>query len=256
MPGAETVITPALDVAAFASNLLVRRRPAVLEERRDSARVAELELGTIAFNNAEVVADQITALRELLEDDYRYSVFDNSTDEGAREQIRSTCRESDVSYFQLPANPMSRMNPSRSHGVAMNWAHRNVLARTGSACFGFLDPDIYPTVRCSILAAMGDQRCYGRLIQRGRAWYLWAGFCFFRNPMPAALNFLPVGDLDTGGANWRRLYRSIDKSAMRFPPITAETPETPERVGDWVHLSNSSRWRDDHVGPRPAPAPR
>jgi glycosyltransferase involved in cell wall biosynthesis len=253
MPGAETVITPALDLAAFASNAVVRRRAAVVEERRDSARTAELEIGTIAFNNAEVVSDQVAALREFLEDDYRYWVFDNSSDEAVRAEIRRTCHESDVSYFQLPANPMSRMNPSRSHGVAMNWAYSNALARSGSACFGFVDPDIYPTSRCSILAAMGDQRCYGRLIERGPRWYLWAGFCFFRNPMPA-LNFLPIGDRDTGGASWRRLYRSLDKSAMEFPPITPETPATPERVGDWVHLSNSSRWRDDHVGPRPAPA--
>jgi hypothetical protein len=253
MPGAETVITPALDVAAFASDMVVRRRAAIVEERRDSARTTALEIGTIAFNNAEVVADQIASLRELLEDDHRYWVFDNSTNAAVRAQIRRTCHDRDVSYLQLPANPMSRMNPSRSHGVAMNWAYRHALAATGAGCFGFIDPDIYPTTRCSILAEMGDQRCYGRLIERGARWYLWAGFCFFRKPVPA-LNFLPVGDRDTGGANWRRIYRSLDKDALRFPPITPETPDTPERVGDWVHLSNSSRWRDDHVGPRPAPA--
>ena len=254
MPGRETVITPALDLAAFASDRLVRRRPAVVEERRDSARTAALEIGTIAFNNAEVIADQIAALSELLQDDHRYWVFDNSTDQAVRAQLRGICRDSDVSYLQLPANPMSAMNPSRSHGVAMNWAHHNALARTGAPAFGFIDPDIYPTTRCSILTAMGDQRCYGRVIERGRRWYLWAGFCFFRNPVPAGLNFLPIGDRDTGGANWRPLYRSIDRGALRFPAVTPETPATPERVGDWVHLSNSSRWRDDHVGPRPAPA--
>jgi hypothetical protein len=255
LPRAEPAITRALDAAAFGANLVFPRQPAVVEERRGGTRPSRLALGTVAFNNVEVIRDQIAALSELLEDEYAYHVFDNSTDEGARAAIRLVCRHNDVSYFQLPANAVSRMNPSRSHGLAMNWGHRQVLARTGSPYFGFLDPDIYPTRSCSIIEAMGEQQCYGRLAERAGAWYLWAGFCFFRNPMPASLNFLPVGTLDTGGANWQRLYRFMDKRAMEFPAVTAETPDAPERVGDWVHLSNSSRWRDDHVGPRPAPTP-
>jgi hypothetical protein len=254
VPHVEPLVTAALDAAAFVTDRRFMSRPAIVDERRDQSRRPGLDIGTVAFNNAEVIRDQILALRELLTDDYRYWVFDNSTDEAARADIRRACAEHDVSYVQLPPNPMSRMNPSRSHGVAMNWGYRNALADSNGRCFGFIDPDIYPTERSSVLEAMGDQPCYGRLEERGKAWYLWAGFCFFRRPVTASLNFLPVRDLDTGGANHRRLYRSIDRTKMRFPDITPETPDTPERVGSWVHLSNSSRWRDDHVGPRPAAA--
>lgn len=255
VPQVERAIARALDVAAAVIDRRFLDAPAVVDERRGPAAPPELDIGTIAFNNADVITDQIAALRELLEDDHRYWVFDNSTDPDAQAQIRRTCQEHEVSYVQLPPNPMSRMNPSRSHGVAMNWAYRNVLASTGSRFFGFIDPDIYPTERYSVIAAMGEQPCFGRLEERGKAWYLWAGFCFFRNPVARTLSFLPVADLDTGGANYRRYYRLVDRSAMQFPAITPETPDTPERVGSWVHLSNSSRWRDDHVGPRPAAAP-
>jgi glycosyltransferase involved in cell wall biosynthesis len=255
VPHVERLIARALDVAASVTDRRFMGQPPIVDERRGGAHPPELDIGTVAFNNADVIRDQIVALRELLQDDYRYWVFDNSTDAAARAEIRRACEEHGVSYLQLPDNPMSRMNPSRSHGVAMNWAYRNVLADTGSRYFGFIDPDIYPTERCSVLAAMGEQPCYGRLEERGKAWYLWAGFCFFRNPMTRSLDFLPVRDLDTGGAGWKRYYRFVDRSAMEFPSITPETPETPERVGTWVHLSNSSRWRDDHVGPRPAAAP-
>ena len=92
-----------------------------------------------------------------------------------------------------------------------------------------------------------SQDFYGVVREWGPRWFLWAGFCSFR--------FDRVGDkaldfgqdwfkgLDTGGGNWRALYRHVDRARIRearsrYVPFKAgiEMRDGPlQWCGSWLH---------------------
>ena len=225
----------------------MRSRPAS-EHGLGAAVAAPLDLAVVAFENAEVLDEQIALLRERLADEHQYLVFDNSASDGGLRRIAALCEARGVPYLGLPPNPYSGRDPSASHGLALNWAWRQVLRDRASACFGVLDPDVFPERETSILSALGDAPCWGHLQERGERWYLWAGFAFFRRASTPGLDFMPGDGLDTGGGNWRLVFRHLDREALSFPPHSYVDPgappgHSPERIGDWLHTFNSSDWR-------------
>lgn len=208
-----------------------------------------LDLAVVAFENVEALERQRVRLGELLADDYRLIYFDNSHSEHGRRRVRAFARSVGVFYVELPlGNPHTGHDPSASHGLALTWAYRHVLSRTRAPAFGALDPDVFPFQRTSALEHLARQPCFGHLQERGDRWYLWAGLCFYRSDAAKRLDFRPGAGLDTGGRNWRHLYRCLDRGKLEFP-IHAYLDEevvpgrTPERIGDWVHTFNSSSWR-------------
>jgi hypothetical protein len=209
-----------------------------------------LDIAVVAFENAEVHAQQHEALSRHLADEHRLWVFDNSPGAAGRARIAAWAASAGVRYVALPAgNPYTGSDPSASHGLAQTWAYRHVLRPAGARYLGFLDPDVFPARRTSVLDILERQPCFGHLQQRGEAWYLWAGFAWFRaDAAPRGLDFRPVPPLDTGGANWPLVFRDLDREALEFPPhsyVSADVDpgRTPERIGDWVHTFNASSWR-------------
>jgi hypothetical protein len=101
----------------------------------------------------------------------------------------------------------------------MNWSWRNLIKPIRPVQFGFLDHDLIPTKPCDPFADLGDKPFYGDKRWNNGRWFLWAGYCFFRFDMVAnrkldfGLDWF-VG-LDTGGANWGRLYRNFDPKLLR-----------------------------------------
>jgi hypothetical protein len=179
-------------------------------------------------------------------------VVDNSKDRAASARIEALARAADVSYLRLRHGLGDPRGSSRSHGAALNWAYRRLVRRLRPPVFAFIDHDCYPLQPVELPALVADQPIYGKLALRDNGWYLWAGFCVFRwsEDVARRLNFRTdlFAGLDTGGAGWGSFYRHIDRRRLRFAAnsliVLGDPAETGifERIDDWLHIGNMSRW--------------
>jgi hypothetical protein len=195
---------------------------------------AEKELCiTIAFNTPWTI--------DLLIDSWghycgetRLLVADNSNNPEASKKIRRTCKTKNIAYIKLPKNPVN--HPSRSHGLALNWTWRNVVAKLNHLeRVGFIDHDCYPIKPCRP-NHMSDAFAFGvpksSWIENSRAMNIWAGFVFFASRSGQRLdsfkfNFLPdaLHGLDTGGKNWASVYKHLtasDIAETKYRTISAQ----------------------------------
>ena len=103
----------------------------------------------------------------------------------------------------------------------MNWTWHNILRPGNPRAFGFIDDDLFPTASDDLFAPLDTQEFFGLVREVDHRWFLWAGFCTFRfdavkdKPLDFGQDWF-MG-LDTGGANWDVLYRSVDLSALQVP---------------------------------------
>ncbi|MES2314822.1 MAG: glycosyltransferase family 2 protein [Patescibacteria group bacterium] len=220
-----------------------------------------IDLATVAFNNKEVIEWQIKLLRKNLTDPYFYTVFDNTPDIKIAAEIKELCAIENVAYVKLPKNPLTR---SASHGASLNWIYKNYVSKRGARYFGFLDHDIFPIRKTSIVPHLDSQRIYGHLQMRGSLWYLWAGFCFYTASAFDGIhaNFLNGRihgtAVDTGGMNWDSFYSKIQQEKIIFPAYShkkireQKNPTTTvndlsldevEYIGDWMHIFGASGWK-------------
>jgi hypothetical protein len=197
-------------------------------------------LVTIAYDDPEVIEIQAKALARFVP--HALSVIaDNSSDAEAARAIAAIAERYGVPYVRLP-HPWG-VKDSRSHGLALNWAWRNLIRPGEPEAFGFLDDDLFPTTPDDPFATLGRQPVYGMLRPAGERWFLWAGFCMFRFDAVRDLR-LDFGQdwfkgLDTGGGLWRTLYCRLDRARLAFASFRTE----PYRPGaDPVH--DSIQWCD------------
>ena len=206
---------------------------------------------TIAFEAPWAIRHQLVAARRHFEDS-TLVICDNSRDSAVAREIEAICRESGAAYLRLPTDPSKK--GSRSHAMAINWAYRNLVCAVTPACFAFLDHDLFPTKPVRFTTLVEHQPIYGRMRSAAHRWFLWAGFCVFDGRYAASpvLDFSQdwFNGLDTGGANYRLLYSSLDPAAMAFATVRNEERHDPatgarvpvEFVDDWLHLTNVSGW--------------
>ncbi len=227
--------------------------PRVVYRGADPGGDELLHLYTVTFGNPSVVGHQIRLLRKYLLDDYHLTVVDNSPDECSRLEIESLCRGEGTAYVGLPPNPFPV--GSRSHGAALNWVWYNVVEPSGRRFTGFLDHDIYPRRPTALAPLLESSGVLGVRQVRGRTWYLWPGWCFFdraRLGFPR-LDFMPEPGLDTGGGNWRIVFRHLAPEAVppqehryeRFYGPDGQTSAVFEVIGDWVHSGRASGWDEE-----------
>lgn len=177
---------------------------------------------TIAFNTPWVI-DLLTASWAENVSDAILVVADNSSDRSAREAHARICRERGIAYVELPKN--WEWNPTRSHGVALNWVYYNLVERLQPEIFGFVDHDCFPTERISIRALLGNRQFCGLVLGTTRVpeiWYLWPGFCFYHFMLTRGrdVDFKHAIEWggDTGVMNWGAIYSRLDKSLVRSAP--------------------------------------
>ena len=227
-----------------------RRRPA---RAGDVAHLRDQIAGrrvliTIAFNDAQTILWQASLVKKYVAD-VVYIVADNSADEAAASDIAALAARRRIPYVRLPRNLAP--SPSRSHGLALNWAWENIVKPGEPDVFGFIDDDIYPTQPDNPFAALSEQMFFGvvRPSAPGFAnrWFLWAGFCMFSFARVKRLDLDFSQDwfcgLDTGGANWDQLYSRFDRFSLReqvtqFVPIREglKMEEAPlQWCGPWLH---------------------
>lgn len=227
-------------------------------------------LVTIAFNNLEVLTIQHRYLKELLKDPFDYVIADNSSKKEDSLKIRLFCEQNKISYIKIPNNPLTNIRASGSHGVALNWCHRNIIKKYKPKYFGFLDHDIFPIKEVSIVGNMGSG-FYGVIRNKKEPyWYMWPGFSFYTYEKSSkySFNFFPhhsglAGEifLDTGGSNFYSIYRKVGKQNIHIAQsrlINMTTEKALEKGEDssqtfeiidssWLHLRQIS-WREESSG--------
>lgn len=213
----------------------------------------ELDLVTIAFNNAHVVSEQIRLLGTNLRDAFSCTVVDNSSHRSRSREIEELCGVSKIPYVRLPRTSSSAYDPSASHGRALNWAWRNYIRPRAARYFGFLDHDVFPVRPTSLVERLQSQPVWGHLQTRGTRWYLWPGLCAFDAGWLAGrdLDFRPSPGVDVGGRLSEILDRSLARDSLEWPALTyrqlrdgGEIPQDHlyEEIGDWLHTVNGSGW--------------
>lgn len=216
-----------------------------------------LDLVTIGFNNSAVIETQIKLLKKNLKDNFSYTVADNSSNQTVRSEIEKICLKYNVGYISLPENKLSLPGLGNlSHGSAMTWVYKNYISYRPARYFGYLDHDIFPIKKTSLLKDFKKSPVLGIRQPRETTWYLWAGFCFFDKKFigKKELNFLSkkYGNerLDTGGANWGPIYSGINPDTLpvykhHYLNLTGgdiAQHDMVEYFGDWLHLFNASDW--------------
>jgi hypothetical protein len=225
---------------------LYRRRPARAGDPQALARAiaGRQLLTTIAFADPEAIDWQGRLLGHYLPRPL-HLIADNSPDDASAEAIAAVARNRRLAYIRLPQNPWR--DASRSHGIALNWVWHNVVRRGRPAAFGFLDDDLFPTGPDDPFAPLESQDFYGVVREWGPRWFLWAGYCSFRfdrvadKPLDFGQDWFK--GLDTGGGNWRVLYRHVERARLReaesrYVPFKAgvEMREGPlQWCGSWLH---------------------
>ncbi len=233
------------------------RRPAAVGNPAAAAHAIKDRrlLVTVAFNDPQLLRWQADLVRLHLRNCI-HLIIDNSSDDTAARQIETEARARKLVYLRLAANPWSESEHSRSHGLAMSWAWRNVITPGAPEAFGFIDHDLLPMEEADPFAPLQAAPVCGRIVDAGRRWNLWAGFCFFRFDAAARakLDFRPdwYAGLDTGGCNWRRLYRHLDRGSIPAVAVRREAalPERPieecyfEWIGSWLHEKRFNQMSD------------
>jgi len=187
----------------------------------------EFEIYTVAFNNDKVIDYQIKFMKKNFKDEHQYIIVDNSSDEEASKKIRKICIDNDIMYIRLPKNTLFS---SQSHALALNYIYRNIISnRENVRYFWFLDHDIFPIKKTTILPYLKKQKMYGYLMDKEKieyarnAWNLRPGFCFFDKSLSKNFDFRPTKSLfplyalDTWGRNYKLIYRKYDRNKLQFP---------------------------------------
>ena len=222
-----------------------RKQPARAEFLAHPSKAKPNLLISISFEDAELIDWQARLVAAHVPS-AEYIVVDNSKSIKGAQAIKAVCTKQGCSYFLTPDNPWYGA-PSRSHGLALNWALDNVIKPRRPNAFGFIDADIFPTQLADPFEVLEQQDFFGVVRNVGARWYLWAGFCFFRLFLAERfpLNFGQAWfmGLDTGGANWDVLYKHYDLSKLQqmetsFVPFKSglEVDEGPfQWCGPWLH---------------------
>jgi hypothetical protein len=224
------------DIAAIASALRSRR-----------------VLVTVAFGDAEAITWQCQLLRRFVPNAV-YVIADNTPDDAVAATIAAVATKFGIPYLRLPENPWNQ--PSRSHGLALNWIWHNLIRRAEPEAFGFLDDDLFPTAHDDPFAPLQSQSFYGVVRTAGPRWFLWAGYCMFRfaDVKNKRLDFGQdwFAGLDTGGGNWDVLYRHAEREKLQElrgwqAPYRAGVSVTQAPIhwcGTWLHEVGSTRNRE------------
>lgn len=204
----------------------------------------------VAFEQPKVLEWLFSLAVKNLQD-FQLMVFDNSRDLVLREQIKQLCQQYKIPYLSLPM--YRTRHPNRSHGLAMTWIFHRIIKVIRPAYFGYLDHDMFPIKPIQIKSLIpSHQISYGLLNDAKHYWNLWAGYCFFKfesvDHLP--LNFLYdfSRGIDTGGRNWKFLYKFQNKSATQFassvqePLILNDGSQSDVQIIDdaWVHVGGVS----------------
>ena len=223
-------------------------KPSYILDKSDTSKI---HLFVIAYNNPSLIYNQIILVNKfLVKDEYIYNVIDNSSDNLAKKEIENICLGKGINYISVPNHFLT--NPSHSHGFALNFTYKTIIQRLNINFFGFLDHDIFPTKKTSLLSKVNKNAIYSLTQLRfDKKIYPWPGFCFFNAKLLPIrdLNFLPSVKFhcDTGGLNVfdKKYFNEAMSKNISFVKhdLSAKVQNTSyELIDDWIHFYNGSFW--------------
>ena len=243
----------------------------ILVQKPTSKTVENLSLGrlpdgnrhtdiiTIAFNNSRIIPLHTRLLAANFGGEHTHIVADNSTDPIASREIRDYCRREGIAYVRLPKNRLGKTaGPSYSHAAALNYCYRNIIRRRQPCYFGITDHDLFLLKPVQLAPILDRQNVYGPQRRRDDYWYLSGIMSFFKFAYTCGrkVDFMPVTYngtyLDSGGGNWKVLYRGLDTTGMAFCAERMDhIAEGDDRHQDmveifderWLHTINGSYWK-------------
>lgn len=162
------------------------------------------DLATVTFNNDRVVEYQIRSLKLFFKYPFRYTVFDNSSNEAAAKRIQGICKKYQVGYIKLPPQVfLPKGFGSYSHGIAINYAVNHYIKNGGARYFGLLDHDIF-LIRDFDISCHLDPHQFFYGCKHG--FYIWPGLFFMTMTkiIKKGVDFRPSLHLrgDTGACNY------------------------------------------------------
>ena len=241
----------------FVQKRFLNARPGALAKflRENENLSGKNILQVVAFEQPDVLDFSLKMAGRHLPDATAI-VFDNSRSAQARIEIERLCRNRNVPYLALPHNPTSHEN--RSHGMAMTWIWHNVVKAIRPSISGFIDHDVIPLQKVELAKVLNRQPFYGVPYVGKWAWSLWAGFCFYGFVEVASLPLNFMNDfsrgVDTGGRNWKCLYKTHDYRKLQFAELrfydvlgdSAGQPGELEVIDQsWLHIGGGNL-RGDH----------
>lgn len=222
---------------------------------------------TVAFNQKDLVALQLEALRRFVQEPHGAIVVDNSPDVFQRAAIRKVCKDFGVGYIPAPKNPYSWLDPSLSHAFALDWAWEKLVRKIRPEIVVFLDHDLFPIDSVSIEELIASRDAVGQKKGEGSPWFLWPGFLLMRwgGFVKRRVSFMPRGVTDSGGQMWWSAYRKMDTKQIGFVEVEIrrfKSGESPSWHGEvhlfaknWLHLVDGSGWGDGEAKGRKLPLP-
>lgn len=225
---------------------------------------------TIAYNNVNLIEKQIELIgKNVTGLNYKHFIVDNSPNKNIRIRIKDICKSQNVGYEEVPYSLSLKFCKwiglhSMSHGIALNWAYYNIVFPRNPKFFMLLDHDVLPIKKYCFSGELSNPNFYGVYRDRGGGWYLWPGWCVFRNSAISSIkpNFLPYFKknvfFDTGGNNHKKIYRFYNCQEIYFPKVvTIRIKESKDLASDdaiyhsdyiqiidecWIHLINGSNY--------------
>jgi hypothetical protein len=217
----------------------------------DKGEISKIHLFVIAYNNPSLIYDQIILINKfLVKDEHVYNVIDNSSDNLARKEIENICLGKGINYISVPNHFLT--DASHSHGFALNFTYKTIIQRLNIKLFGFLDHDIFPIKKTSLLSKVKKKPVYSLPQTRfDKKIYPWPGFCFFNSELLPIrdFNFLPSKKFhcDTGGLNIfdKKCFNEASKDNQYFKGFKAKgniQNQGYQVIDDWIHFYNGSFW--------------
>lgn len=175
------------------------------------------DLAVVSFNNSEVVEYQIRTLRKFFKYPFRYTVFDNSTNEERSAEILAICKKHSVGYVKLPKQEfLPKGYGSYSHGIACNYLFNKYIKNGGAKYFMLLDHDIFLIDDFDISKQFDSQFFYGAK----HGFYIWPGLWAMKMNviLKHGVDFRPSFHLhgDTGACNYYHFFKGMEWSKFHL----------------------------------------
>ena len=200
-------------------NIYCRKYPKALEQfLTDTCSLKGKTIAVVVAFNQPWAIDWLTRMAAQHVHNTTWLVFDNSSQKHIRPVIKNICKERNIHYLSLPRNP--ERHPCRSHGIALTWIYYNVIRKIKPRIFAFIDHDLIPLEKIELDKILGDQAFYGILNSKPFEWSIWAGYSIYNFLAVERLQLNFNNDvsrrLDTGGRNWKCLYKKFDYLQLHF----------------------------------------
>lgn len=192
---------------------LIKTKPLKVFTSSDFTTTKMLDIFVVAFNDAKLIETQYQFMQKnLQQNQYHYIICDNSNNLEIADKIFEFCQTHNITYYRLPQ--FLYVGPSHSHGYALNWIYKNLIKKRKNN-FAFIDHDIFPIKPIDLSKYLVKPLSGVKRVWHGY-WYPWVAFSFYSFDFmkTKTVNFLPCRykhkHLDTGGKNYKSIYKNID----------------------------------------------